>query len=125
MYNARTAQNERIGIFVQPFPGPGLRKQVSSSGIYPVWRKYGKEIIYLDTKSGQISAISVSALGGDLRFGSPNSLFAAPRTINAVAGLNPLAVTRDGSLIIFPQAPEQPEDSNVIHVKSGWPETQR
>ena len=49
VYNARS-NGERRGIFVQPFPGPGLRRQISS-GIYPVWRKDGKEIIYLDTDS--------------------------------------------------------------------------
>lgn len=37
---------------------------------------------------------------------------------------NPLAVTRDGSRILFPVALPQPEDSNVIHIKSGWFEAQ-
>jgi serine/threonine-protein kinase len=63
------------GIFVQPFPGPGLRRQISRSGVDPVWRKDGKEIIFRDTESHQISAISVSVSGEDLRFGSPTPLF--------------------------------------------------
>jgi eukaryotic-like serine/threonine-protein kinase len=114
------ANGERHGIFVQPFPGPGLRRQISSAGIYPVWRKDGREILYLDRKSNQISAISVSALEGGLRFGPSTPLFAAPPSINLIAGANPLAVTRDGSRILFPQALEQAEDSNLIHVKSSW-----
>ncbi len=122
VYDARTA-HESVGIFVQPFPGPGLRKQIASSGSFPVWRKDGKEIIYIDLQSG-VLAISVNGLGGDLRFGSPTPLFARPRSINVVTGSNPMAVTRDGSNILFPVALPQPEDSNVIHVKSGWLETQ-
>ena len=124
VYEAPMADNGRFGIFAQPFPGPGLRRQVSSNGIYPVWRKDGKEIVYIDTKSNQISAISVSGAGDDLRFGSPTPLFASPPRLNLLAPYNPLAVTRDGSRIIFPQALPQPEDSNVIHIKSGWIEPQ-
>jgi hypothetical protein len=120
VYEARMAQNGRFGIFAQPFPGPGLRRQVSSNGIYPVWRKDGKEIVYMDTKSNRISAISVSGAGDDLRFGSSTPLFAAPPRLNLLAPYNPLAVTRDGSRILFPVALPQPEDSNVIHIKSGW-----
>jgi eukaryotic-like serine/threonine-protein kinase len=112
------------GVFVQPFPGPGLRRQISSTGAFPVWRKDGKEIIYIDMESHQISAISVSGVNGDLRFGSTTPLFVRPAVMNGVRGSNPLAVTRDGSRILSPQTLEQTEDSNVIHVKSGWLETQ-
>jgi hypothetical protein len=124
VYEARTAPNGRYGIFAQPFPGPSLRRQISSSGIDPVWRKDGKEIIYRDTDSNQISAISVSGSGGDLRFGPPASLFPFPPSLGLVRPRNPMAVTRDGSRILFPQALPQPEDSNVIHINSGWFETQ-
>jgi hypothetical protein len=120
LYEVRMGQNGRFGIFAQPFPGPGLRRQVSSDGVYPVWRKDGKEIIYWDRKSNEISAISVSGSGEGLRFGSPTPLFAAPPILNLLAPLNPMAVTRDGSRILFPAALPQPEDSNVIHIKSGW-----
>lgn len=118
VYDAGTAQNARLGIYAQPFPGPGLRRQISSSGFFPVWRKDGKEIIYIDRKSNQISSISVSGPDGDLRFGSPTPLFAAPPSFGLVVGSNALAVTRDGSQILFPVALPRPEDSNVIHIKS-------
>jgi hypothetical protein len=123
-YWARAVGGERLGIFVQPFPGPGLRRQISSTGIYPVWRKDGKEIIFLDRESDQISSIALSTLNGDLRVGSPTPLFAMPPAMDLLVAGNPLAVTRDGSQILFPVALPQPEDSNVIHIKSGWIETQ-
>jgi Tol biopolymer transport system component len=124
IYSARTMEGDRLGIFVQPFPGPGLRRQISSTGAFPVWRRDGKEIIFIDRKSNQISAISVSSLNGELRFGSSIPLFAVPTALDLLAAFNPLAVTRDGSQILFPLALAQPEDSNVIHIKSGWLETQ-
>jgi Tol biopolymer transport system component len=42
------------GIYVQPFPS-GLRKQVTSGsrGNYPLWRRDGKEIVYLDDYKGR------------------------------------------------------------------------
>jgi hypothetical protein len=101
-----------------------LRKQISSTGLFPVWRKDGKEILYIDYETKKISSISVSGTGEDLRFGSPIPLFATPPEMNIVTGYNPMEVTRDGSRILFPQALAQPEDSNVIHIKSGWFETQ-
>jgi hypothetical protein len=55
-----------------------------------------------------------------LLHGPPVSLFQI-RLLNSVVGRNPFAVSRDGSRILFPQPPEEAaEDSNVIHVMSGW-----
>jgi hypothetical protein len=122
VYNARNASGE-VGTFAQRFPGPGLRKQISSTGLFPVWRKDGKEILYIDYETKKISSILVSGTGEESRFGSPTPLFATPPATNLVTGSNPMEVARDGSRILFPQAIAQPEDSNVIHIKSGWFET--
>jgi serine/threonine protein kinase/Tol biopolymer transport system component len=124
VYSARTMEGDRPAIFVQPFPGPGLRRQISSTGAFPVWRKDGKEILYMDRKSDQISAISVNGQPGDLRFGPPEALFAIPPSVSLLAASSPIEVMRDGSRILFPQALDQPEDSNLIHIRSGWLETQ-
>jgi len=125
VYDARTTQDERLGIFVQPFQEPGFRRQITSSGVFPVWRQDGKEIVYWDRRSNEISTISVSGAAGDLRFGSPSPLFVAPPSPGLIRPFTPIAVTRDGSRIMIPQALPQAEDSNVIHIKSGWFETQR
>jgi len=109
------------GISVQPYPGPGLRKQVTSRGNYPVWRKDGQEIVYLDEFNGQnyIWSVPLSASGGDLRAGTPSPLFPARLPAATFGDLNFLAVSRDGSRFYIPQAVEQPE-SNVIHIRMGW-----
>jgi hypothetical protein len=121
VYNAESADRRQLGIFVQPFPGPGLRRQVVGDGGFPVWRKDGKEIVYVGNgqRKRQVWSIPVNEAGSDLHFGSPVSLFEV-RTLNLVAPANPLAVTRDGSRIFFPQAPEPSEDADVIHIRSGW-----
>jgi hypothetical protein len=105
------------GIFVQPFPGPGLRKQVANGGEYPVWRKDGKEIVYLDQY--RIWSVRVDTSDGDFHAASPEPLFSVRPSATRVRDLSQLAVSRDGSRIYFPQVVEQP-DSDVIHVRTGW-----
>ena len=108
------------GTYVQPYPGPGLRKQVTSRGNYPVWRKDGREIVYLDEYQGRnyIWSVPVAAPGGEFRAGTPSPLFPVRLPATTFGDLNFLAVSRDGSRYYIPQAVEQP-DSGVIHVKIG------
>ena len=127
MYTASAAGSERGGIYtgggtyVQPFPGPGLRKQVTSRGNYPVWRKDGKEIVYLDEYQGRnyIWSVPLAARGNEVQAGTPSPLFPARLPATTFGDLNFLAVSRDGSRFYIPQAVEQPE-SDVIHVRMGW-----
>ena len=102
---------------MQQFPGPGLRKQLTSTGEYPTWRKDGKEIVYLD--ANRIWSLPVDTSSGEVRAGAPAPLFSVG-PVSRVMDVSPLAVSRDGSRFYFPQAVEQP-DSDVIHVKTGWP----
>ena len=105
------------GIYVQPFPGPGLRKQVTTSGSYPTWRKDGREIVYVD--GDRIWSVRVETTGGEMRTVTPESLFAVRPAPGGVPDVSQLSVSRDGSRFYFPQALEQP-DSDVIHVRMGW-----
>jgi hypothetical protein len=59
----------------------------------------------------------VDIVGDELRFGPPELLFTGlRRPPGAVLSGRPLAVTRDGSRIYWPQPVEQ-ADSGVIHVR--------
>ena len=109
------------GIYVQPYPGPGLRQQVTSRGNYPVWRKDGREIVYLDDYQGRnyIWSVPVAGSGAEFRAGTATPLFPARLPATTFGDLNFLAVSRDGSRFYIPQAVEQPE-SDVIHVRMGW-----
>ena len=54
---------------MQPYPGPGFRKQVTSRGNYPIWRKDGREIVYLDEYLGRnyIWSVPVAVSGAEFR----------------------------------------------------------
>jgi hypothetical protein len=127
VYTASAAGSERGGIYtgggtyVQQYPGPGLRKQVTSRGNYPIWRKDGKEIVYLDEYQGRnyIWSVPLAVRGNEFQAGTPSPLFPARLPATTFGDLNFLAVSRDGSRFYIPQAVEQP-DSDVIHVRMGW-----
>ena len=107
------------GIYVQSFPSPGLPRQIAKSPGFPVWRKDGREIVFVG--GGGFWSIRVENAGGELRFGAPQQLFSGLRFPNGFNGSSrPLAVSRDGSRIYFVQAVEQPADSNLINILSGW-----
>ncbi len=109
------------GIYVQPYPGPGLRKQVTSRGNYPVWRKDGREIVYLDDDQGQyyVWSVSVTGSGEDFRAGMPSRLFPTRLPATTYGDLNFLAVSRDGSRFFIPQAVQQ-LGSEVIDFRTSW-----
>ena len=114
----RFAAARVTGIYVQPFPGPGLRKQIAPTNGFPVWRKDGKEIVIANW--GEVWSVRVDVAGSGLRFGVPERLFSGLRSpAGSTLSSRPLAVSRDGSRFYFPQAVEQP-DSSVIHVRMGW-----
>jgi hypothetical protein len=46
------------GIYVQPFPGPGRRRQVAPAGHFPVCPQDGKEIVYVDREEGAVWSIA-------------------------------------------------------------------
>jgi hypothetical protein len=104
------------GIYVQSFPGPGLRRQIAPGGESPFWRRDGKEILYRDGDALMSVAVQWN---GTLKFGAPRKLFSGLRMpAGAIASSLPLAVSHNGSRIFWPQRVEQ-ADSNVIYVKIG------
>jgi Tol biopolymer transport system component len=115
VYEAASAgiSQEGQGIYVQPFPGPGLRRQISPRGQFPMWRKDGAEIVFYDDH--RLRSIKVTGSGSDLHFADPVTLFTVRRPATVV-DVTPLAVSRDGSRLFMSQPMEQP-DSDVIHVR--------
>jgi serine/threonine protein kinase len=105
------------GIYVQEFPGPGVRRQITSTGHFPVWRKDGREIVYLDRYQDRdyIWSVPVTA-AADL--GAPTPLLPVRLPAATFSDLNFLAVSRDGSRFYIPQAVDQP-GSDVIHIRIG------
>ncbi len=114
--------NTESGIYVQPLTTRGFRRQIGNTGYTAVWRKDGKEILYLDLagyERGQyrIWSVRVEGAGTQLRFAPPEPLFSVELPLGMTSGSRPLAVSRDGSKIYFLQSTEEP-DSGVIHLRT-------
>jgi len=85
-------------IYVQPFPGPGGKTQVSrNGGSHPLWRSDGRELFYL-AADGTMMAASMSA--ARLRqAGRPQALF--PTTALTPTPNQAYAVTKDGQRFLI------------------------
>jgi serine/threonine protein kinase len=63
-------------IFVQPFPGPGPKVQVSTGGgQWPRWRRDGRELFYISADD-RLMTVPLAWSGGRFEAGPPQPLFA-------------------------------------------------
>ena len=73
-----TNESGRNEVYVQPFPGPGSRIQMSTAGGQaPQWRRDGRELTYL-APDDRVMALPLEVTGSTLRPGAPVGLFTAP-----------------------------------------------
>jgi Tol biopolymer transport system component len=111
-------ESGRFEVFVQPFPGPGARIQISTEGgEEPRWSRNGSELFYLS--GDRMIAVEISTTGA-FKAGTPRILFEGRYvpSPNAVAGYD---VAADGRfLMVQPLHPDPP--TNQIHVVLNWTE---
>jgi serine/threonine-protein kinase len=108
--------SDRMEIYVQPFPGPGPRKQISTEGgVEPLWSRGGRELFYQD--GDRLMGVEVST--------SPSFSAGQPRVVAQGAfraGPNsktPFDIAADGRFLrVQPVAPERP--LNRIDVVLNW-----
>lgn len=102
----------RSEIYLQPFPGPGERVTVSSSGgVQAKWRGDGRELFYL-TPEGTMMAVDVRP-AARLDLGTPRPLFTTRLRPNS--SLDQYAVTADGQRFIVMEPPiDAPPDAMTI-----------
>jgi hypothetical protein len=61
-------------IYLQPYPGPGVRRQVSiDGGSHPVWNRDGREVFY--RQNSRMYTVSVTRSGADVVLSQPRLLF--------------------------------------------------
>lgn len=71
-------ESGRFEIYIQSFPGPGGRSQISTGGgTSPQWRRDGKELFYLGLDNG-LMTVSVALNGPKVEPGAPVALFSLP-----------------------------------------------
>jgi hypothetical protein len=71
-------ESGRFEVYVAPFPGPGRKWQISSTGgLDPRWRDDGRELFYQST-GNQIMAADLDYVDGALVVGVDTALFDFP-----------------------------------------------
>ena len=104
-------------VYVQSFPGPGAKSQVSrNGGSHPVWRADGRELFYL-AMDATMMVVPVGA-GGSFSAGPPEVLFHTH-----VWGLTPnqvYAVTKDGRRFLVNATKQQPGGTIPLTVVLNW-----
>jgi serine/threonine protein kinase/Tol biopolymer transport system component len=102
-YNSDESGN--MEVYVQPWPGPGGKWQISNAGGGdPHWRGDGKEIFYA-TAENAVMAVPVSA-GASFEVGAPVKLFERPLVSVGVIVRNRFTVTPDGQRFLVVSSAE-------------------
>lgn len=105
-------------IFVKPVAFSGVAKQISVNGGHvPVWRRDGQEILYLNGST--IYSVRVRLGRNEIAASAPEPLFDVRVPVGLVGDSVPLAVTRDGSRILFAQSIEG-ADRSANYMMTAW-----
>ena len=101
-------ESGRYEVYVQPYPGPGPRRQVSTDGgTGPAWSRDGRELFYVTTGTfgGQANFTKMMAVAVGVRptftAGVPRVLFHG--SFGASAGIRSYDVTADGKRFLMVQ----------------------
>jgi Tol biopolymer transport system component len=112
------ASNEsgRFEIYVQPFPGPGGKWQISTSGgIQPRWARGGKELFFV-APGGKIMSVEIQT-STIVEAGTPRVLFSA--SLKNAPG-PPYDVSSDGQRILLNRPIEEASSSPPITLIQNW-----
>ncbi len=94
-----SSESQRVQIYVQAFPGPGGKWQISTDGGDETqWSADGKTLYYLDL-SRNLMAVDIRTEGG-FQAGVPRRLFPA-NVVQSLTDRNRFAVSGDGSRVLL------------------------
>jgi len=103
-------------VYIQPFPGPGNRRQISSGGgTEIVWARSGRELFY---RSGQRMMAVPFTASPTFSIGNPELLFEGPYLVGS-PGAHNYDVAPDGQRFLMIEASE-PKGSLQIHILTNW-----
>ena len=116
-------ESGRLEVYVQPFPGPGGKVQISTDGgQYLHWARNGRELFYLS--GTRMMAVEV-ATSPTFRAGTPKPLFDAP-FLRGAGGRGAgsqgfwFDVAPDGRLFLMAKRPERQASSGELQVVMEW-----
>jgi eukaryotic-like serine/threonine-protein kinase len=111
-------ESGRWEVYVQPYPGPGGKWQISTEGgTEPVWNPAGRELFY---RSGnRMMAVPVTLQPG-FSAGKPTVLFEGP-WLRTAATLPDYDVSRDGQrFLMLKSAEEEDQGAQQIVMVQNW-----
>jgi hypothetical protein len=107
--------SQRPDIYVVPFPGPGGKLQISTSGgSQPRWRGDGNEIFYV-APDGRLMAADVKENGSSLEVGRVQPLFGGVPTLVTSAAYD---VSLDGQRFVVTTWVEPPAPKPLTLVQN-------
>ena len=110
-------ESGRIEVYVQPYPGPGGKWQVSTEGgTEPAWNPTGRELFY---RSGnRMMAVPVT-LQPEFSVGKPVTLFQGP-WLPSPSNVVEYDVSRDGQRFLMLKPADDDQGSRQIVVVQNW-----
>jgi len=114
-------QGPQSQLYVQSFPQPGSRQQVSAKGAgTPRWSRDGRELYYL-APDATLMAVSIKSTATSLDAGVPTALFKAPIILGPTRDYD---VSSDGHFLINVTNPTAVNPASTpITVILNWPAT--
>jgi serine/threonine-protein kinase len=110
-------ESGRFEIYVQPYPGPGGKYQISTEGgTEPVWNPKGKELFY---RSGNKMMVVDITIQPGFSVGKPKMLFQGPY-VSTPFTMPYYDVSRDGQRFLMLKPSEQTPSLNQIVVVQNW-----
>jgi eukaryotic-like serine/threonine-protein kinase len=114
-------ESGRSEVYVEPFPGPGGKWQISTEGgNWPVWARSGRELFYLN--GSKIMSVGVTVQPGFAAF-TPRPLADVPVQTSSFYGANgEFDVSPDDQHFLFIEAREQNALPGEVRVVLNWDE---
>ena len=110
-----SGQNE---VYVQPFPGPGPKRQISNDGgEEPAWSRSGRELFY--RRGGRMMAVMVRESNRELTADRPKLLFEGLFNYTLAFGRT-YDVAADGRFLMVAE-PEKDYAARQINIVLDWP----
>lgn len=110
-------ESGRFEIYVQPYPGPGGKYQISTEGgTEPVWNPNGKELFY---RSGNKMIVVDITIQPGFSVGKPKTLFQGPY-VSTPLTTPYYDVSPDGQRFLMLKPSEQTPSLNQIVVVQNW-----
>jgi serine/threonine protein kinase/dipeptidyl aminopeptidase/acylaminoacyl peptidase len=118
-------ESGQFEIYVQPFPGPGGKFQISTTGgAQPRWNKNGKEIFYVSLDSKMMAAhVKQSTDGQSLETGTPVALFPVRIAGGPLPGAYPqqYSASSDGQRFLVNLATDEDRTSPITLIYNWHP----